>query len=98
MRRCLSYVVCSKTTPSIIEGDDKTGWIQTDLAPGAEDGIFGALKSGLAVYWAACHAMNVQDVYSATVIANRLGYPKGVAGDSLIQRNIRNPMEGFGAQ
>ena len=46
--------------------------------------------------WAACHAMNVQDVYSATILANSLGYPQTIAEDSLVKRNLANPMEGFG--
>ena len=92
-----SYVICSKQDASIIERDENSGWTQTRLAPGAKDGIFGYLESGLAIYWAACHAMNVQDVYSATVLANKLGYPDAVAGDSVTQRNLAEPMEGFRA-
>ena len=93
-----SYVVCSKQDPSIIERDEKSGWTQTRLAPGAKDGIFGYLESALAIYWAACHGMNVQDVYSATVLANKLGYPAAIAVDSVNQTNLADPMDGFGVR
>ena len=90
-----SYVVCSKQDPSIIERDEKSGWSQTRLAPGAKDGIFGYLESALTIYWAACHAMNVQDVYAATVVANKLGYPDVIAEDSLNQTSLVDPLGGF---
>jgi uncharacterized protein len=93
-----SYVVCSKQRPSIIERDENSGWTQTQLAPGAKDGIFGYSESALAIYWAACHAMNVQDVYSATAVANKMGYPGAVAVDGLTQTNLADPMDGFGVR
>ena len=46
-----------------------------------------------AVYWAACHGRNIQDVYAATGLANRLGYPSKVAEDALLQTKIAKPTD-----
>ena len=63
------------------------------LAPGARHSIFGYLESALAIYWAACHARNVQDVYSATAFANRLGYPSTASKDALLETKLAHPID-----
>ena len=92
------YIVCSKTDASIIEQEDGPQWTQSQLAPGAKDQIFGYLESALAIYWAACHKMNIRDVYAATAIANKLGYPRAISSDRLTQRNLTAPLDGFSDQ
>lgn len=90
-----SYIICSRKSPAIIDGNDKDGWTVAGLAPGARKSVYGYLETALAVYWAACHGMNVQDVYAATDLADKLGYPSTVAPDALEQRKLSNPTEAF---
>jgi uncharacterized protein len=87
------YMVCSRDRPAVIDGSEQDGWTMAGLAPGARHSIFGYLESGLAIYWAACHARNVQDVYAATALANRLGYPREVGQDALLQTKIAHPTD-----
>jgi hypothetical protein len=70
------YVVCSKEKPGFVARDEKDGWGFLGVAPaGSRRSLPGDAESALALYWAACHAMNVQDVYAAADLAIKLGYP-----------------------
>jgi uncharacterized protein len=90
-----SYIVCSRNDPSIIDYDEDDGWTQAQLAPGDKDKFFGYLQSALVFYWAACHGKNVQDLDAAAVMAHKLGYPATVASDTLPQRSLAAPLDGF---
>jgi hypothetical protein len=92
------YIVCSRDRPAEIYGSEQDGWTIGGLAPGARHSIFGYMESALAVYWAACHGRNIQDVYAATGLANRLGYPNKVAEDALLQTKIANPTDAMSSK
>lgn len=66
-----SFMFCSKTMPAIINKDNSgSGWSATMLAPGNSEAIYGVTETALALYWAACHAKAVDDVYEG---GDRLG-------------------------
>jgi hypothetical protein len=92
------YMICSRARPAEIYRSEQDGWTMGGLAPGARDSIFGYLESALAVYWAACHARNVQDVYAATALANRLGYPSTASKGALLDTKIANPTDAMSSK
>jgi uncharacterized protein len=69
------YVVCSREKPGFVAIDEKGGWGFSEVAPGAHRRSSGYTESALALYWAACHGLNVQDVYETASLATKLGYP-----------------------
>ena len=88
-----SYVICSRQSPAMISGDDKSGWALSSLAPGAKDFIAGATERALIFYWATCHGMNVEDLDGAADLAVKLGYPNVVPESSLQDYPISRPMD-----
>jgi uncharacterized protein len=86
------YVVCSKEKPGFVARDENDGWGFMGVAPGGPSrSLPGDAESALALYWAACHGMNVQDVHAAAHLAEKLGYPG--AGESLAATKISNPTD-----
>ena len=86
------YVVCSKEKPGFVAIDQKGGWGFSEVAPGAHRRSSGYTESALALYWAACHGLNVQDVYETASLATKLGYP-ATAGDSSEVTQISSPTD-----
>jgi hypothetical protein len=86
------YVVCSKEKPGFVAIDEKGGWGFSEVAPGAHRRSSGYTESALALYWAACHGLNVQDVYETANLAVKLGYP-ATAGESSEVTQISDPMD-----
>ena len=86
------YVVCSKEKPGFVARDDSNAWGFMGVAPGRRSrSLPGDAESALALYWAACHGMNVQDIYAAADLAKKLGYPAG--GETLAATKIANPTD-----
>jgi uncharacterized protein len=86
------YVVCSKEKPGFVASDEKGGWGFSKVAPGAHRRSSGYTESALALYWAACHGLNVQDVYETANLAIELGYP-ATAGETSEVTKISNPTD-----
>ena len=82
--------------PAMIDKDDRgSGWSAIMLAPGNSDAIFGATETALALYWAACHAKAVDDVYNG---GERLGKEFGyhvnwTAGNGLQDKALQQPTD-----
>ena len=86
------YVVCSKEKPGFVATDEKGDWGFSEVAPGGHRRSSGYTESALALYWAACHGLNVQDVYETASLATKLGYP-ATAGDSSEVTQISSPTD-----
>jgi uncharacterized protein len=86
------YVVCSKEKPGFVATDEKGDWGFSEVAPGAHRRSSGYTESALALYWAACHGLNVQDVYETANLAIELGYP-ATAGETSEVTKISNPTD-----
>jgi len=86
------YVVCSKEKPGFVAIDEKGDWGFSEVSPGAHRRSSGYTESALALYWAACHGLNVQDVYETASLATKLGYP-ATAGDSSEVTQISSPTD-----
>ena len=86
------YVVCSKEKPGFVAIDEKGEWGFSEVAPGAHRRSSGYTASALALYWAACHGLNVQDVYETTSLATKLGYP-ATTGETSEVTKISNPTD-----
>ena len=86
------YVVCSKEKPGFVAIDEKGGWGFSEVAPGAHRRSSGYTESALALYWAACHGLNVQDVYETANLAVKLGYP-ATAGESSEVTQLSDPTD-----
>jgi len=86
------YVVCSKEKPGFVANDEKGDWGFSEVAPGAHRRSSGYTESALALYWAACHGLNVQDVYETANLAIELGYP-ATAGETSEVTKISNPTD-----
>jgi uncharacterized protein len=86
------YVVCSKEKPGFVATDEKGDWGFSEVAPGAHRRSSGYTESALALYWAACHGLNVQDVYETANLAVKLGYP-ATAGESSEVTQISDPTD-----
>jgi len=86
------YVVCSKEKPGFVAIDEKGDWGFSEVAPGAHRRSSGYTESALALYWAACHGLNVQDVYETANLAIELGYP-ATAGETSEVTKISNPTD-----
>ena len=86
------YVVCSKEKPGFVASDEKGDWGFSEVAPGAHRRSSGYTESALALYWAACHGLNVQDVYETASLATKLGYPATTEETSEVTK-ISNPTD-----
>ena len=86
------YVVCSKERPGFVADEGKDGWGFSGVAPGAHQRSSGYAESALALYWAACHGLNVQDVYATADLAIKLGYP-AAAGETVATTKISSPTD-----
>ena len=86
------YVVCSKEKPGFVAIDEKGDWGFSEVAPGAHRRSSGYTESALALYWAACHGLNVQDVYETASLATKLGYPATTEETSEVTQ-ISNPTD-----
>ena len=86
------YVVCSKEKPGFVASDEKGDWGFSEVAPGAHRRSSGYTESALALYWAACHGLNVQDVYETASLATKLGYPATTEETSEVTQ-ISNPTD-----
>jgi hypothetical protein len=86
------YVVCSKEKPGFVASDEKGDWGFSEVAPGARRRSSGYTESALALYWAACHGLNVQDVYETASLATKLGYPATTEETSEVTK-ISNPTD-----
>jgi uncharacterized protein len=86
------YVVCSKEKPGFVAIDEKGEWGFSEVAPGAHRRSSGYTESALALYWAACHGLNVQDVYETASLATKLGYP-ATTGETSEVTKISNPTD-----
>ena len=86
------YVVCSKEKPGFVARDEKGGWGFSEVAPGSHRRSSGYTESALALYWAACHGLNVQDVYETASLATKLGYP-ATAGETSEVIKISSPTD-----
>jgi uncharacterized protein len=86
------YVVCSREKPGFVAIDEKGGWGFSEVAPGAHRRSSGYTESALALYWAACHGLNVQDVYETASLATKLGYPATTEETSEVTQ-ISNPTD-----
>jgi hypothetical protein len=86
------YVVCSKEKPGFVAIDEKGGWGFSEVTPGVHRRSSGYTESALALYWAACHGLNVQDVYETANLAVKLGYP-ATAGESSEVTQISDPTD-----
>jgi hypothetical protein len=86
------YVVCSKEKPGFVAIDEKGDWGFSEVSPGAHRRSSGYTESALALYWAACHGLNVQDVYETASLATKLGYPATTEETSQVTK-ISNPTD-----
>jgi len=86
------YVVCSKEKPGFVAIDEKGDWGFSEVSPGAHRRSSGYTESALALYWAACHGLNVQDVYETASLATKLGYPATTEETSEVTK-ISNPTD-----
>jgi hypothetical protein len=85
------YVLCSHRRPAVILSDGGK-WLVHTLAPGNEDGIFGFNESDYKEYFAVCHRLRIDDVYSDGVEAGRkLRY--NVDPESVDQSEISDPRD-----
>jgi hypothetical protein len=87
------YVVCSREKPGFVAIDAKDGWGFSGVAPGARSKPSGYAESALALYWAACHGLNVQDVATVADLAKELGYPAALSGETSEAIKISNPTD-----
>jgi hypothetical protein len=85
------YVFCSHRRPAVIFSHGGK-WLVHTLAPGSGDSIFGFNESGYKEYFAVCHGLKIDDVYSDGVEAGqKLGY--NVDPELVDQSEISDPRD-----
>lgn len=84
-------VFCSLTRPAIIQ-HIQNEWSASTLSPNDASGIYGYNESAYIQYFAACHDVEITDVYDQmTALAKRLGYRVGA--ERVEQMQIADPTE-----
>ena len=87
------YAFCSLTRPATLFHDSAANnWVVSTLSPNDQGGIFGYNESAYTEYFAACHDIEITDVYGQMISkAKRLGYRVGA--EAVKQERLSNPMD-----
>ncbi|WP_181175136.1 lysozyme inhibitor LprI family protein [Mesorhizobium sp. B2-6-1] len=87
------YAFCSLTRPATIFHDSaENSWVVSTLSPNDPGGIFGYNESAYTEYLAACHDIEITDVYGQMASkAKRLGYR--VDAEAVKQERLADPMD-----
>ncbi|MES0094590.1 lysozyme inhibitor LprI family protein [Mesorhizobium sp. M0030] len=87
------YAFCSLTRPATLFHDStEKNWVVSTLSPSDQGGIFGYNESSYTEYFAACHDIEITDVYGQMVSkAKRLGYR--VDAEAVKQERLPDPMD-----
>ncbi|RWN11438.1 MAG: DUF1311 domain-containing protein [Mesorhizobium sp.] len=87
------YAFCSLTRPATMFHDnDESNWVVSTLSPNDPGGIFGYNESAYTEYFAACHDIEISDVYGQMVSkAKRLGYR--IDAEAVKQERLSRPID-----
>ncbi|BCG79909.1 lysozyme inhibitor LprI family protein [Mesorhizobium sp. 113-3-3] len=88
------YVFCSLTRPAMMFHDSSTenNWVVSTLSPNDQGGIFGYNESSYTEYFAACHDIEITDVYGQiSPKVKGLGYR--VDAEAVKQERLSNPKD-----
>jgi hypothetical protein len=90
-------VFCSKTRPvTFYYSPEDNTWLSTNLRPGDDGSIYGAIEWAYQFYYAACHVYITRNPYGLEKLAGKLGYqrrprgrPDASGGDADDARGVR---------
>lgn len=87
------YAFCSLTRPATLFHDSaENNWVVSALSPNDQGGIFGYNESAYTEYFAACHDIEITDVYGQMISkAKRLGYR--VDAEAVKQERLSDPKD-----